>query len=975
MEKKYWKSPEELNNAVVRIDEDVLIPEGKNLLDVIDEEIAGKPSSRRNFLKFCGFSFATAAIASSCENPVKKAIPYLNKPEDVTPGMASHYASTYFDGSEYSSILVKVRDGRPIKIEGNNLSSVTKGGSTARVQASVLSLYDGFARLKGPEKAGAQTNWSAADAEIISTLKSVSAAGGTTVLLTSNIISPTTKKLIGEFIAAFPGVKHIVYDPASATGMLMANRDTFAMTVIPDYRFDKADVIAGFNADFLGTWLSPAEYASRYASGRSLTEGQGKLSWHIQFETGMTITGAKADKRIPIKPSEEAGLLLQLYNEISGTPGSNTDIYALAKRLLEAKGKSLVISGSNDPAVQTIVNGINQLLGNIGQTIDFSTPLLTKQAIDSEMDNLVAQMNDGTVSGLIMWNVNPAYDYYNRKAFTEGLLKLKLSVSFSPSIDETQKLAAYSLPANHYLESWDDAEPKTGLFSLSQPCIRPIFSTRQPQESLMKWMGKEGDYYTYLKAFWQSELLKAGESEWKITLQKGVFEREPVLVNASFNENALSNAIQVIGAYQPANGYEVALYKNLAMGCGAETNNPWLMEMPDPVSKVCWDNFAAVSAETAAELKLSAGDTIFINDLEFPVFIQPGQAAGTFSVALGYGHTHLGKVADNVGVNAYPLCTSVNEIRYLFSTDVKVSKSENKYELASTQMHSSMEGRPIVRETVLGSYLENPESGNELHQEFEKKHITLYKETEYKGHHWSMAIDLNKCTGCSTCVIACQAENNIPVVGKEQVAKTRIMHWIRIDRYYAGDEKNPEVVFQPLMCQHCDNAPCENVCPVSATNHSSEGLNQMAYNRCIGTKYCINNCPYKVRRFNWFRYATNSKFDYNMNDDLGRMVLNPDVTVRERGVVEKCSFCVQRIQEKKLLAKTENRPLADGEIMPACGHACPSSAIVFGDLNDPESNVSKLFKDPRNYHLLEELHTLPSVGYLTLVRNQDETNA
>ena len=411
------------------------------------------------------------------------------------------------------------------------------------------------------------------------------------------------------------------------------------------------------------------------------------------------------------------------------------------------------------------------------------------------------------------------------------------------------------------------------------------------------------------------------------------------------------------------------------MGNGNHANNPWLMELPDPVSKVCWDNFAAISAEDAAQAGVAAGDLLQLNNLTLPVFIQPGQASKTISVALGYGHTNFGKVANGVGQNTYPLITYKNGTRCFYNTDVKVTKAEGTYKLASTQMHSSMEGRPIVRETVLGAYLENPAAGNELHAEFEKKHVTLYKETEFKGHHWAMAIDLNKCTGCSTCVISCQAENNSPVVGREEMMKNRNMHWMRIDRYYSGDENNPEVVFQPLMCQHCDNAPCENVCPVSATNHSSEGLNQMAYNRCIGTKYCINNCPYKVRRFNWFRYATNQNFDYNLNSDLGRMVLNPDVTVRERGVVEKCTMCIQRIQEKKLLAKTENRPLEDGEIIPACAQACPSSAIVFGDLNDPNSRVSELFKDSRNYHLLEELHTLPSVGYLTLVRNKEENKA
>lgn len=983
MEKKYWKSPESLNNQAIQSNNEDLIPEGKSLLDLIDEEIAEKPSSRRNFLKFCGFSFATAAIVSSCENPVKKAIPYLNKPEDVMPGMASHYASSYFDGSEYNSILVKVRDGRPIKIEGNTLSSVTKGGTTARVQASILSLYDGVARLKNPMKEGIDSAWSSADAEITKSLREISTAGGTTVLLTANIISPATKKLIEEFKTAFPGVKHITYDPASASGMLIANRDSYGHSVIPDYRFDKADVIAGFSADFLGTWLAPAEYAARYAQTRSLTNNEKILSYHIQFEAGLSITGSKADKRVAVGPAEEAALLYQLYGELatkSGQTGistgtANAVISVLANRLWTAKGKSLVISGSNDPNQQIIVNAINTLLENNGTTIDFGSPLLTKQAFDSEMEELVSQMNSGSIGGLILWNVNPAYDYYKPKDFRSGIKNVKLTVSISPVLNETQKHITYILPANHFLESWDDAEPKRGYFSLTQPTIRPLFDTRHPQENLMKWAGIEGDYYTYLKNVWKADILKAGESEWKTALQNGVFETASVPVSVTMNTEVLAPALKIVSGIQQGKGFETVFYQNLSMGNGTHTNNPWLMELPDPISKVCWDNFAAISTESAAELGVTTGSLVNLNNIILPVFIQPGQAAKTISVALGYGHTSFGKVADGIGQNIYPITTYENGTRRLVNTSVIPAMAEGEYPLASTQTHSSMEGRPIVRETVLGSYLESPDSGNELHEEYKKKSTTLYKETEYKGHHWAMAIDLNKCTGCSSCVIACQAENNSPVVGKEEVMKTRSMHWMRIDRYYAGDEKNPEVVFQPLMCQHCDNAPCENVCPVSATNHSSEGLNQMAYNRCIGTKYCINNCPYKVRRFNWFRYATNNNFDYNMNSDLGRMVLNPDVTVRERGVVEKCTLCVQRIQEKKLLAKTENRPLEDGEIIPACGQACPSSAIVFGDLNDPESNVSKLFKDPRNYHLLEELHTLPKVGYLTLVRNNGENKA
>ena len=983
MEKKYWKSLEELNNQTEHTPESDIVSEGKNLLEIIDEEIAQRPSTRRNFLKFCGFSFATAAIASSCENPVQKAIPYLNKPEEVTPGMANHYASTYFDGAEYNSVVVKVRDGRPIKIEGNTLSPLTRGGSSARAQASVLSLYDDGARLKNPAKEGKSISWQNLDQEVVAKLSEISAAGETTVLLTGPVISPTTKKIIGEFKEIYPGTKHIVYEPVSYSGMLEANLANFGEAVVPFYHFDKAEVVVSFGADFLGTWIAPAEFAHDYAQMRSLTKGENRLSYHAQFETGLTTTGAKADKRYAIKPSETAGLLKGLYNQLATLSGSSAieggtnheSLNEIAAKLWKSKGKSIVVCGSNNKNEQMLVNAINELLQNREITIDYTHPFLTKQAIDSEMEALVKEMNENKVSALILWNVNPVYDYYNSAAFETGLKKLKLSISLNNVIDETLALITYSAPDHHYLESWGDAEPVRGNYSLAQPAIRPLFTTRQAQDSLLKWMGKEPDYYTYLTNFWQTDLLGGDKSAWTTCLQAGVYSSETAAKTVSYNSATMSEAIAALATPAAKQGFEIELYQNLSMGNGQYTNNPWLMEMPDPISKVCWDNFAAISPSSAKEMGVITGNIVKVNELELPVLIQPGQADGTLSIALGYGHTSFGKVANGVGKNAFKLSGFQSGSRQLTLSGIQPAIVAGVYKLASTQMHHDMDGRPIVRETVLGKYLEKPDSGNELHAENEKKQVTLYKQTEFKGHHWALAIDLNKCTGCSTCVIACQAENNVPVVGKQEVMNSRIMHWMRIDRYYNGDEKNPETVFQPIMCQHCDNAPCENVCPVSATNHSSEGLNQMAYNRCVGTKYCINNCPYKVRRFNWFRYATNEKFDYHMNSDLGRLVLNPDVTVRERGVVEKCSLCVQRIQEKKLLAKEENRTLADGEIKTACSQSCPSGAIVFGDLSDPESEASKLFKDPRNYHLLEELHTLPSVGYLTMVRNKQGDEA
>ncbi len=988
MEKKYWKSLEEQANLPVINPGQKDVDASRSLLDLIDEEIDGKPSSRRNFLKFCGFSFATAAIATSCKNPVNMAIPYLNKPEEVTPGMANHYASTYFDGQDYNGILVKVRDGRPIKIEGNELSSISNGSTSARVQGSVLSLYDDGARYKTPMIDGKASTWNAVDTEVVAKLTAASLSGKSIALVTSTIISPSTLSVIEEFKKKYPTTKHVTYDAVSSSALLQANNLTFGTQTIPDYYFDKADVIVSFDADFLGTWLMPVEFTRRFAASRKLNKDKRTISQLTVFETGMSLTGANADYRFPIKPSQQASVILSLYNEVAkstggatyNAPASAVDVSKLAQKLIAAKGKSIVVSGINDVSIQVAVNAINQMLQNYGSTIDFSASLNIRKGIDEDMATLVKEMNEGKTAAVIFYNVNPVYNYSDPKSLLDGLKKVELSVSTATSRDETANICQVVAPDHHFLESWNDAEPKKGTYSLQQPTINNIYWTRQVQDSLLKWTGSVVLYKAYLKQNWQDNFkgkqteYASGTDFWNYTLQKGVFELPVSATQLSFSSSALAEAAAKAATVKSAD-LELAFYETIALGNGQHANNPWMMEMPDPISKVCWDNFAAISPKMASKLGVVTGDMLKLADgLELVAFIQPGQAEGTVSIAYGYGRSKSGKVAEGIGVNVFPLMKMEGSNRKASMAIASVTKTGNKYELASTQSHYSMEGRDIVRETTLSEWQEKPNSGNEMHEEAEKHNISLYKEIKYDGHHWGMSIDLNACTGCSACVIGCQAENNVPVVGKQQVALTRIMHWIRMDRYYSEDTANPSVYFQPVMCQQCDNAPCENVCPVSATNHSNEGLNQMAYNRCIGTKYCINNCPYKVRRFNWFRYATNDAFDYNMNSDMGRMVLNPDVTVRERGVVEKCSFCVQRIQEKKLQAKLENRELADGDIKTACMQVCPAGAIIFGDTNDKQGKLIDLFTDQRNYNLIEEIHTLPSVGYLTKVRNREEEN-
>ena len=984
--KKNGKNPDEMKHIAPAQNEIRDGEENEQILEMFEGDFAKRSTSRRDFLKVFGFSFGSAAILASCSRPVQKALPYVIQPPEVTPGKASYYASGFWDGHEYSGILVKTRDGRPIKIEGNILSAFNGEGTTARVQASVLSLYDD-ARLKNPSINNKKDSWESVDEQIIRQLGKINSESGEIVLLTPSIISPSTKKLINDFGSGYRNFRWVQYDAVSYSAILEANSLCFGKAVIPDYHFEKASLVVSVNADFLGTWLAPVHFIAGYASGRNPDNRKNGMLRHIQFESGMSLTGANADTRKKIKPSDELTLLTDLYNKIAektgGTKldGSNftEDLTDLADSLVKCAGKSIVVSGTNNVGIQVIVNAINSLLGNYAQCIDLENNLNIASGIDSKIETLANDLSSGKIRALLMYNVNPLYDFPDPKKFLAGIQKTELTVNMTGALNETVGKAKYECPVNHFLESWDDAEIVPGQLSLSQPCINPIFNTRSFQDSLLIWSGNKISYHDYIKNNWEKvyfpySKITGFRNFWIESLRSGVFRYNTLPgKTSSFNKEALS-AIKNITGVKTEDGMEVVITESVSIGTGMHANNPWLMELPDPVSRQCWENVAAVSVRDSEKLGIKMGDLLKLSEgLILPAFIQTGQADGTISVALGYGRTNSGPVCSNVGINLYPFVKIAEGTRNYWFTIGKPENTRKQSQLALTQVHNTMEGRPIVRETVLSEYIKDPSSGNELHKEFETTHKSLYPEVKYDGFHWGLAIDLNACVGCNSCVIACQAENNIPVVGKAEVTKRRIMHWIKIDRYYSEDPDDPKVYFQPLACQHCDNAPCENVCPVSATNHSSEGLNQMTYNRCLGTKYCINNCPYKVRRFNWYRYTNNKAFDFNTASDLGKMVLNPDVTVRERGVVEKCSFCVQRIQEKKLQAKLENRVLKDYEIKPACMQACPAGAIVFGNLNDKESKVSALFSDPRCYHLLEELHTLPNTAYLTKIRNEEKS--
>jgi MoCo/4Fe-4S cofactor protein with predicted Tat translocation signal len=1029
--KIYWKGIEQLTNRP-----DVVKNANQEFAQPAPDEDLGH--SRRDFLKTMGFGVAAVSLAA-CEAPIRNAIPYVQKPVDVDPSLPNYYASTYINGGEYCSIVVKTREGRPIKIDGNALSSVTKGGVNAQVEASVLSLYDN-SRLRGPKAAGKRIDWSELDSQIVAKLNEIAGKGGQIRIVSNTIISPSTKAAIERFRAKYPTTQHVQYDQSSHYGVVKANQESIGAAIFPSYDFSKASVIVGVACDFLNSWGSTIENVMQYGKTRAVGDDKKEMSRHYQFESILSITGANADYRTQIKPSEEGAVVIALYNAIAGKAGRGTisggvdkpNVAKAAEELWANRGKALVVAGSNDKSIQTIVNAINDMLGSYGTTILPNLPVNFKQGNDEAMATFVSDVKAGRVGGVIFFNCNPVYDHPMGADLAEGLKNIELSVSTGYKEEETAAAAPniYLAPDHHFLEAWNDAEPKPGFLSLAQPTITPIFKTRAAQESLLVWAGEENaNYFEFVKNNWRNNYYKDQSIDfqtfWDKCLYDGVLETAaPAAGSISFTGDVNAAAAAIATNYKTG-GFELVVFENGSVGNGSQANNPLLQELPEPITKAVWDHYVTVSPKDAKDISFDESITKMAlisvpgkTPIRVPVLVQPGQTPGTIGVPLGYGRTKAGKVADNIGANAYPLVGMVNGSLSYSAANVKFEITGDDYQIAQTQTHEThMNRQTVIQETTLSKFADGSFKEDhyqpmintwkaEDHKEDPEK-VTLWKNHDYRNHHWGMAIDLNTCTGCAACVVACNVENNVALVGRQEVINRREMHWLRIDRYYSSDaapddwtgleeaSENPEVTFQPMLCQHCNNAPCETVCPVAATTHSTEGLNQMTYNRCIGTRYCANNCPYKVRRFNWFKYHDNKQFEQvnpAMTTDLGKMVLNPDVTVRSRGVMEKCSFCVQRIQAGKLTAKKERRALEDGEVVTACAAACSTGAIVFGDLNNPNSAVSKLLKirplyperptvndkesdNPRAYSVLEEINTRPNIWYLTKVRNKDVKNA
>ncbi len=1128
MNKTYWKgfeekhqTPEFIENNSKEFAEDLTVDEF-----VGSEAVSEFKTGRRDFLKYLGFGVAAATLAS-CEAPVIKSIPYVNKPEDITPGVANWYASTFYDGNDYGSVLVKAREGRPIWLKGNKSYGLTGGGVTPRMTASVLNLYNSE-RLQGAIKRdGTEVSWSGeggVDGDIKSQLASIAANGGKVRLMTNTIISPSTKMAINDFIGALGGevtpmgapeqaaapvavpagaegdlngvvadavpadvapildavveeptatadVKHVQYDAVSMSGMRAANEESFGRKVIPSYDFSRAKSIVSIDADFLANWLLHTKHNVDYSKTRKPEEGW--MSRHYHFESVMSITGASADVRCMVKPSEHRGVAAAILKHIGGKNlgievSEQIDAYAkkAAEHLVQHKGESLVVAGANDKGVQVIVNAINHQLNNYGKTIDLDKTLQIKQADDVEVKELVDDVIGGKVDALIMIGVNPVYTLPNGAEFGAALEGMKLSVSTSEFADETATKCTYTCPNHNYLEAWNDYNPQAGEYAIQQPLIRPLYDTRQAQESLLVWAGKaeRSDresqvFYDYMREAWEKygfpmqNTYSTFDEYWNWSVHNGSAESAPV-PSTPVQYNDTTSSVKGIAS---DSSWEVVMYQKVGIGEGQYTANPWLQELPDPLTKVCWDNYATLSPADCYTLfnidgsEKAKWDGLYIEQetpvnminvkvgettLKLPVYPLPGQAHGTVGVSLGYGRGEneekIGKAAYQVeldqsgeyiiedgkkvpiGKNSFKF-TSFEDGAIKYYAGAEVSDADEKYFLACTQTHHTIMGRSsVLRETDMNTFMAgnkdafNPAHELHIHTKGHGEHVnatdvSLWEEhpVEYVGHRWAMSVDLTACNGCGVCIVACHSENNVPVVGKDEIRRSRDMHWLRMDRYFSSidddkraawdkDKRNPEngdwtyanlevpedspsVVFMPMMCHHCNHAPCETVCPVAATTHSNEGLNMMAYNRCIGTRYCGNNCPYKVRRFNWFNYRDYKKFNkVNLaQDEMARMVLNPDVVVRSRGVMEKCSFCVQRIQEGKLNAKKEARPVVDGDVVAACADACPSDAIVFGDWNDSGSNVRAKSEQDRAYIALEEVGIKPNVYYQVKVRNED----
>ena len=964
--------------------------------------------SRRRFLEAAGFSFSLLALNGCSRAPVEHAVSFTDQPEGMIPGQMRQFASTCAGCAAGCGLLAGVRDGRPLKMEGMPEHPLSRGGLCAIGQALPLGLYDSH-RLKHPLRKGQPAEWAEVDTGITEILKDIEQQNGAVRFVTSTVTSPTLQASIDTFLARFEDSRHISFDAVSCSAIPDAHQQTHGSRLLPRFRFDLADVIVSFGADFLGTWISPVEFTAGWRTRRIPTAERPDMSFHVQLEGRMSLTGSNADRRFRLAPDEYGVVLNHLHVNLAERAGQSrepgdlpfspipeTDLVALVDRLWNARGRSIVVCDSQDVANQILVNSINHLLGNYGKTVDIERPSRQRQGNDADVLTLLDELTAGRVSALFVAGTDLTHNLPVPQSLAAAIGNVPLVVSLSERADDFAARAHFVCPDHHPLESWMDAEPISGVVSIFQPLLEALGKTRSILESLARWSGQTATAYDLVRATWENDILPRANASsfqafWDKSVHDGFVEVSPrAVATTEFQASVVKLAPSVTAAGDCC----LSLYSKVGLTDSRHAHNPWLQELPDPVTKVTWDNYVCISAAIAKRLELTDGDVVSVSigdddgRFELPVLIQRGQHDRVVAIALAYGVRGTDRFAgigpqwlesrptvnagETVGKNAARLIDARNGSLHLSRSDVALSKTGRRHDLAATQEHHTLEiprnvapygaeVRDVVQHTSLAAFARDPQAGKP--EQHVSSDVQLWAEDHPKdGHAWGMSIDMNACTGCSACLVACQSENNVPVVGKDEVWRQREMHWIRIDRYYGGDDDDITVSHQPMMCQHCDNAPCETVCPVLATVHSHEGLNEQVYNRCVGTRYCANNCPYKVRRFNWF--------DYPHEDSLLNLALNPDVTVRTRGVMEKCSMCVQRIEQGKIEARRQGTPLTDGTVQTACQQSCPAKAIVFGDMNDARSAIHGALQNPRCYGVLEEFNFRPNVSYLRIVRNQ-----
>jgi len=948
------------------------------------------PIQRRAFLKLMGASIALAGVTACTRQPVETIVPYVRQPEELIPGRPMFFATTMPLGGEGYGLLVESHEGRPTKIEGNPLHPGSLGAADIHAQAAILGLYD-------PDRAKTLTNlgeirpWSAFLGTVRAAMMSQLPLKGAGVrILTESISSPTLAAQIRDVISRYPSAKWHQWDPASGNNARIGARLAFGQFADTRYDFTRADVVVALDADFAVSGPGHLRYARDFFSRRR-PEDAARMNRFYAIETMPTATGAKADHRLPLKPSDIAHVARRLAGAVgaraAGADAAAQDFGAAASKFLDAvakdlqaaRGRSIVIAGEHQPAaVHALAHAINDALGNVGATV-LHTQSVEAEPVDQResLRELVADMNAGTVDLLLILSGNPAFTAPPDFQFAAALDKVQLRVRLGLYEDETSALCHWQIPEAHFLEQWSDARAYDGTASIVQPLIAPLYGGRSAHEIVAAMSDRpERSAYELVREHWKVD--PKNDANWRQWLHDGVIADSgyaPLALRVSNQQSPILNESAIRNPQSAVEGFELAFRLDPCVLDGRFANNGWLQELPKPLTKLTWDNAIFVSPATAQKLRAAnnpaytGGEHGTIESDVFevrlggktiygPVFAVVGHADDCATIHLGYGRTRGGHVATGAGFD-------VNAIRTSNALDsaggATLTPTNNTFPLACTQYHHLMEGRDIIRAATRAEYVRDPKVMRE-HDETPGRTITLYPVYEYQGHRWGMAIDVNACMGCNACVVGCQAENNIAIVGKDQVLRGREMHWIRVDSYYRGEAANPETYFQPLPCQQCENAPCEVVCPVGATVHSHEGLNDMVYNRCVGTRYCSNNCPYKVRRFNYYLYQ-------DWETPSLKLMRNPDVSVRSRGVMEKCTYCVQRINAAKIDAEKEGRALQDGEIKTACQQTCPSDAIVFGDLNDPNSRVARLQGEQRNYGLLAELNTRPRTTYLGAIRN------